>query len=80
MKEKYIRANNAPFMNKKINKYIMNRSRLRNKLLKTPNATNKYNYKRQRSYIVNLLRRENRLTTKALILIKLRTVRNSGKQ
>ena len=28
MKEKYIRANNTPFMNKKINKAIMNRSRL----------------------------------------------------
>ena len=61
MKEKYIRANNTPFMNKKLNKEIMNRSRLRNKLLKTPNATNKYNYKRQRHYVVNLLRREKRL-------------------
>ena len=58
IKEKYIRANNEPFMNKILSKAIMNRSRLRNRYSKNPNATNKYNYKRQRNYVVNLLRRE----------------------
>ena len=36
----------------------MNRSRLRNRYIKNPNATNKHNYKRQRNYVVNLLKRE----------------------
>ena len=34
-KKQYVRANQAPFMNKKINKEIMRRSRLRNKFLNT---------------------------------------------
>ena len=33
-KKKYIRANQAPFLTKKINKEIMTRSRLRNKFLR----------------------------------------------
>ena len=39
MKDKYVRANNAPFMNKILCKALMNRTRLRNKFLKNPNAT-----------------------------------------
>ena len=35
IKQRYIRANQAPFINKKINKEIMKRSRLRNKFLNT---------------------------------------------
>ena len=31
MKEKYVRANNAPFMSKVLSKAMMNRSRLRNR-------------------------------------------------
>ena len=31
IKKRYVRANQAPFMNKRINKEIMKRSRLRNK-------------------------------------------------
>ena len=58
MKEKYIRANNGPFMNKTISKAIMNRSRLRNRFIKNPNEVNQNNYKRQRNYVVNVLRRE----------------------
>ena len=58
MKEKYIRANNGPFMNKTISKAIMNRSRLRNSFIKNPNEVKQNNYKRQRNYVVNVLRRE----------------------
>ena len=58
MKTKYVRANNAPFMNKKLCKAFMNRSRLRNKFIKYPTNLNKSNYNRQRNYCVNLLRRE----------------------
>ena len=57
MKEKYVRANNAPFMTKALSKAIMTRSRLRNNYLKNPNNTNKSNYNRQRNFCVNLLRR-----------------------
>ena len=58
MKEKCIRANNAPFMTKILSKAIMTRSRLRNKFLKNPNKANEINYKRQRNYCVNLSKRE----------------------
>ena len=34
MKEKYARANNAPFTNKVLSKAVMTRSRLRNRYLK----------------------------------------------
>ena len=37
IKKRYVRANQAPFINKKINKEIMKRSRLRNKFLNTKN-------------------------------------------
>ena len=58
MKKKYVRANNSPFMNKNLCKAFMNRSRLKNKFINNPNNMNKSNYKRQRNYCVNLLRRE----------------------
>ena len=58
MKEKLVRANNGPFMNKILSKAFMTRSRLRNKFLKNPNDENKDLYKRYRNYCVNLLRRE----------------------
>ena len=35
IKQRYIRANQAPFINKTVNKEIMERSRLRNKFLNT---------------------------------------------
>ena len=58
MRTKYVRANNAPFMNRNLSKAIMTRSRLRNKFLKNPNEINKTNYNRHRNYCVNLLRKE----------------------
>ena len=58
MKEKYARANNAPFMNKALCKAIMNRSRARNKYLKLPNEINRASYKKQQNYCLNLLRKE----------------------
>ena len=58
MKTKYIRANNAPFMNKVLSKAVMKRSRLRNKYLKCPSNDNKLNYKKQRNYCTSLLKKE----------------------
>ena len=57
-KEKYVCANNAPFMNKVLSKAIMNRLHLRNRYLKNPNSMTELNYKRQRNFVVNLMRRE----------------------
>ena len=58
MKTKFVRANNSPFMSKVLIKAIMTRSRLRNKFIKNPNNSNKDNYRKQRNFCVNLLRKE----------------------
>ena len=49
MKEKMVRANNAPFMTKILSKAIMTRSRLRNKFLKDPTSENNSIFKKQRN-------------------------------
>ena len=58
MKKKFLRANNSPFMNKILSKAFMQRSKLKNKFNKFPSNINEENYKRQRNYCVNLLKRE----------------------
>ena len=60
MKKKYIRANNAPFMNKILSKAVMTRSRIRNRYLKNPSVTNRNEYKRHRNFCVRLFRKEKR--------------------
>ena len=44
-------------MNNKLNKAIMNRSRLRNRFLKNKTEENKKAYNRQRNYVVSLLKK-----------------------
>ena len=56
IKQKYIRANEAPFMNKDYKKAIMVRSKLRNNYHKTPNTLNLIAYKRQRNICTKLLK------------------------
>ena len=58
MKQKYVRANNASFMNKALSKAIMIRSRFRNNFLRNPTKLNKIEYNKQRNYCLNLLRKE----------------------
>ena len=58
IKQKIIRGNSQPFMNKTLSKAFMHRSRLKNRYNKNPTEENKNNYKRQRNYCVNLLKRE----------------------
>ena len=58
LKEKYVRANNAPYMNKILAKAIMDRTRLKNKYNHESNEVNKAKYNKQRNYCVNLFRRE----------------------
>ena len=56
----YIRVNQSPFMNKKLRKEIMNKSRLRNKFLKTSTIDKKRAYDKQYN-VVSLLRNEKKI-------------------
>ena len=58
IKKKFIRANEAPLMTRKLKKAIMIRSRLRNTFLKHPINENKKKYRKQRNFCVGLLRKE----------------------
>jgi hypothetical protein len=58
MKKKYVRCNNAPFMNQTLSKSFMHRSKLKNKFNKNPTEENKILYNQQRNYCVSLLRKE----------------------
>ena len=60
IKQRYIRSNQQPFINKSVAKAIMNRSRVRNRFWKNPSEENRKAYNRQRNYCVNLIRREKR--------------------
>ena len=57
LKQKYVRANNSPFMNKTILKAIMKRTRLRNRFLKDMSDSNRVAYNTQRNYCVSLVRK-----------------------
>ena len=61
MKERLVRANNAPFMNKILSKAVMHRSRLRNNYLKNPTNDNKEKYRKYRNYCVNLFKQEKKI-------------------
>ena len=60
IKKRYVRANQAPFINKKINKEIMKRSRLRikHKFLNTESDVDRKAYIKQRNLCVSLIRSE----------------------
>ena len=60
MKKKFIRGNNAPFMNKTLSQAFMHRSKLKNKYNKCPTEQNKISYNLQRNYCVSLLKKEKR--------------------
>ena len=58
IKKGYIRANQAPFINKNINKGIMKRPRLRNKFLYTKSDNDRKVCIKQRNLFVSLIRSE----------------------
>ena len=58
IKKRYVRANQGPFINKKINKETMKSSRLRNKFLNTKSDIDRKAYNKQRSLYVSLIRSE----------------------
>ena len=53
-KEKWLRENNKPHVNKMLRKAIMKISKLKNKANKTKLPVDINNYKKQRNYVVNL--------------------------
>ena len=57
MKIKYLRANQGKFMTKDLLKAIMKRSRLRNKFLRDRTEMSRKEYKKQRNFCVNLLKK-----------------------
>ena len=59
LKKKYLRANHSRFVNKELNKTIMQRSRLRNANLTNKNKTRavRIAYKKQRNVCVSILRK-----------------------
>ena len=54
LKQKTVRGNDAPFMNRDFRKAIYTRTRLKNKYNKNPTIENETKYKRQRNLCVNL--------------------------
>ena len=60
LKKRFIRANEAPFMNKVLKKAIMKRSQLRNVFLKKRTLESQVAYNKQRNYCTSLLREETR--------------------
>ena len=60
LKKKYVRANQASFMNKELKKAIMVRSKLRNKFLKSRSEEDRKAYNKQRNMSVKLLKKTKR--------------------
>ena len=58
IKKIYVRANQASFMNSKIHKEIMRRTRLRNKFIDSKTDTEIIAYNKQDNYCVSLIRGE----------------------
>ena len=81
-KVRYARANQAPYMNKKLSKEIMKRSRLRNKFLNSKSDLDRKRYNKQRNYVVNLLRKEEKEfygNLNTTVLTENRTLWKTGK-
>ena len=56
-KQKHVRGNHLPFINKTVSKEIMTRTRFRNRFLKNRAEENKRKYMKQWNYCVSLLRK-----------------------
>ena len=58
IKQKVVRGNNAPFMNKTLSQEFMHRSKLKNRYHKNPTEENRIAYKKHRNFCVSLLKKE----------------------
>ena len=59
IKKRYVRANQASFINSKIHKEVMRRTRLRNKFIDSKTDADRIAYNKQRNYCVSLILKEN---------------------
>ena len=57
LKQKYVRSNHSPFLNKEILKAIMNRTRLRNKFLRSRSTEDRSAYNQQRHFCLSFARK-----------------------
>ena len=57
IKKRYVRANQASFINSKILKEVMRRTRLRNKFIDSKTDAGRIAYNKQRNYCVSLIRK-----------------------
>ena len=71
IKKKILRANENSFMSKALRKAIMMRSRMKNLYLKNKTDLNWSNYKTQRNFRANLLRKTNKEYFSKLDIIKI---------
>ena len=60
MKQKYVSSNHSRFLNKEILKAIMNRTRLRNKFLRSRSTEDRSAYNQQRNFCLRLVRKARR--------------------
>ena len=60
IKKRYVRANQASFINSKIHKKAMRRTSLRNKFIDSKTDADRIAYNKQRNYCVSLIRKEKR--------------------
>ena len=58
IKKRYVRANQASFINSKIHKEVTRRTRLRNKFIDSKTDVDGIAYNKQRNYCVSLIRKE----------------------
>ena len=79
IKKRLLRANDAPYMNNALRKSIMTSSRLKNRYTKDPIVENSRNYKKQRNYCVNLLKKSKRAYYRSIDIKIVRDNRNFWK-
>ena len=58
IKKRYVRADQASFINSKMHKEVMRRTRLRNKFIDSKTDADRITYNKQRNYCVSLIRKE----------------------
>ena len=80
IKQRYVRANQAPFINKTINKEIMKRSRLRNKFLNTKSDIDRKVYNKQRNLCVSSIRWEKKNFFIISVHVTSQVIKHFGRQ
>ena len=60
VRKKYLRANHSKFVNKELNKTMVQRTKLRNKFLRQKTTETRLAYNKQRNICVSILRRAKR--------------------